>query len=92
MRTCDFVSDQLGRLHLSDAAEEAPQLVLRHALRQVVHYQVGLGVLPLVPSHVVFITVRHVIHLLQVSQVSGKKNKQGKYARYAQLELRQLHN
>lgn len=68
-RTCHFVANQLGRLHLPDAAEEAPQLVLRHALRQVVNYQVGLGVFPLVPSQVVFVTVRHFIHVLQVSQV-----------------------
>lgn len=68
-RTCHFVADQLGRLHLPDAAEEAPQLVLCHALRQVVNYQVGLGVFTIVPSHVVFIAVRHFIHVLQVSQV-----------------------
>lgn len=63
--TCDFVSDQLCGLHLPDAAEEAPQLLLRHVLRQVVHDQVGLCVFGLSPCHVVFITVWHVIHLLQ---------------------------
>lgn len=62
--TCDFVSDQLCGLHLPDAAEEAPQLLLRHVLRQVVHDQVGLCVFALVPRHVVFITVGHVIHHL----------------------------
>lgn len=39
--TCRFVADQFGRLHLSHAAKEAAQLVLTHALRQVVHDQVG---------------------------------------------------
>lgn len=63
--TLDFVPDQFGGLHLSDAAEEAPQLLLRHALRQVVYDQVGLGILIPIPSHVLFITIRHVKHLLQ---------------------------
>lgn len=39
--TCYFVSDELSRFHLADAAEEAAQLVLAHALRQVVDDQVG---------------------------------------------------
>lgn len=89
MHTCNFVSDQLGRFHLSDAAEEAPQLVLRHALRQVVHYQVGLGVLRFLPSHVVLITVRHVVNLLQVSQVR-QNTKRDKHKGKAELERRQV--
>lgn len=42
--TCYFVPDQFGRLDVSDAAEQTPQLVLTHALRKVVHDQVGSGV------------------------------------------------
>lgn len=45
--TCYFVSDELGRLHLAHAAEEAAQLVLAHALRQVVDDQVGPGLVVL---------------------------------------------
>lgn len=39
--TCYFVSDELCRLHLAHAAEEAAQFILAHALRQVVDNQVG---------------------------------------------------
>merc|ERR1719357_1510311 len=45
--TCHFVPDELGGLDVADAAEQAAQLVLAHALRQVVHDQVGSGVLVL---------------------------------------------
>lgn len=72
--TCHFVSHQLGRLDLSNAVEEASQLILSHTLRQVVHYQVSLCILRLIPAHVIFITVRHLIHVLQVSQLAPKTN------------------
>lgn len=40
-----LVADQLAALHLADAGEQAADLLLRHALRQVVDDQVGLGLL-----------------------------------------------
>lgn len=39
--TCYFVADEFGWLDFADAAEQTAQLVLTHALRQVVHNQVG---------------------------------------------------
>lgn len=42
--TCDFVSDQLAGLDLSDAAKQTLELLLGHILRQVVDDQVGLAV------------------------------------------------
>ena len=54
--TCHFIPDEFGRLHLTDAAEETPQLVLTHVLRQVIHYKVGFCIFVFI-SHVVFITV-----------------------------------
>lgn len=49
--TCYFVSDELARLDLSDAAEQALELVLGHVLRQVVDDQVGLAVLQATRLH-----------------------------------------
>lgn len=43
--TSDFVSHELAGLDLSDAAEQTLELFLRHVLREVVHYQIGLTVL-----------------------------------------------
>ena len=60
--TLHFVADELSGVHLADAAEETVQLLLGHALRQVVDDEVGLGVF-IVP-HVVLVTVRHVKLLL----------------------------
>lgn len=39
--TCSFVSDELGRFHFTHAAKKAAQLILAHALGQVVHNQIG---------------------------------------------------
>lgn len=59
--TCHFVPDELGGLNVAHAAEQAAQLVLTHALRQVVHNQVGPGVLIL--HHLLAITI--IVQLLQ---------------------------
>lgn len=42
--TCDFVSNQLARLDLADAAEEAAELLLGHVLGQVIDDEVSLAV------------------------------------------------
>lgn len=42
--TCDFVSNQLARLDLADAAKEAAELLLGHVLRQVIDDEVSLAV------------------------------------------------
>ena len=54
--TCHFIPDEFGRLHLPDAAEQAPQLILAHVLRQVIHNKVGFCIFVFI-SQVVFITV-----------------------------------
>ena len=42
--TCDLVPHQLAGLDLSDAAEQAAELLLGHVLGQVVDNKVGLAV------------------------------------------------
>lgn len=43
--TCDLIPHQLAGLDLSDASEEAAELLLGHVLRQVVDDEVGLAVI-----------------------------------------------
>lgn len=45
--TCYFVADEFGGLDIADTAEKTAKLVLTHALRQVVHNQVGPRILVL---------------------------------------------
>lgn len=45
--TCNFVPDEFGGLNVAHTAEQTPQFVLAHALRQVVDNQVGSGIIVL---------------------------------------------
>lgn len=44
-RTCDFVPNQLARLHLADRVEQAANVLLGHCLRQIVDDQIRLAIL-----------------------------------------------
>lgn len=57
--TCHFIADEFGRLHLADAAEETPQLVLAHVLGQVIDDKVGFGIFRLVCHVFVVIVIIH---------------------------------
>lgn len=69
--TCHFIADEFGRLHLADAAEETPQLILGHTLGQVIDDEVGFGIFGLI-FHVVIITI--IVNLL----LQWKKKKERK--------------
>lgn len=61
--TSHFVPNKFGRLHLTDAAEQTAQLILRHVLRQVIDYEVCFSIFWLI-SQVALKTVRDVISVL----------------------------
>lgn len=66
---CYFVTNKFSRLHLPNAAEETPQLILAHILRQIVDDEVCFGIFRLI-GHVIFVTVRHVIDFLEIIKTS----------------------
>lgn len=70
--TSHFVPNKFGRLHLTDAAKQTAQLILRHVLWQVIDYQVCFSIFWLV-SQVAFKTVRDVVGVLLMKQKQKKK-------------------